>query len=92
MRHLGVRLAHATLGKVMADLAEMEDILAGSGLDWTMVRPPRLTGKPLTATYRTAVGQNLRGGTSVPRAHVAHLMLQVLTQPQTIHQAIGIAG
>ena len=48
-----------------------------SGLDWTVVRPPQLTGKPLTGTYRTAYGQNLRGGLSVPRADVAHLMLHV---------------
>ncbi len=90
MRHLGSRFARTVFGKVYADLARMEDILAGSGLDWTVVRPPRLTGKPLTGTYRTAYGQNLRGGTSVPRADVAHLMLRVLGQPQTIHQAIGI--
>ena len=46
----------------------MEDILALSGLDWTVIRPPQLTGNPLTGTYRTAYGQNLRGGLSVPRA------------------------
>jgi putative NADH-flavin reductase len=92
MRHLGARLASARLGKVMTDLAQMEDILAGSGLDWTVVRPPQLTGKPLTGTYRTAYGQNLRGGTSVPRADVAHLMLRVLGRPETIHQTIGIAS
>ena len=62
-------------GKVYTDLALMEDILRDSGLDWTVVRPPQLTGKPLTGTYRTAFGQNLRGGLSVPRADVAHLML-----------------
>ena len=53
----------------------MEDILADSGLDWTVVRPPQLTGKPLTGTYRIAYGRNIRGGWSVPRADVAHLML-----------------
>lgn len=91
MRHLGARFARARLGKVMADLAQMEDILAGSGLDWTVVRPPGLTGKPLTGRYRTAYGQNLRGGLFVPRADVAHLMLAVLGRPETIGQAIGIA-
>jgi putative NADH-flavin reductase len=92
MRHLLSHVASVTLGKVFADLAEMEDILAGSGLDWTVVRPPRLTGKPLTGSYRTAYGQNLRGGLSVPRADVAHCMLSVLGQPDTIKQAIGIAS
>ena len=67
---------------VFADLAQMEDILAGTGLDWTVIRPPQLTGKPLTGTYRTAYGQNLRGGLSVPRADAAHLMLRVVGQPR----------
>ena len=92
MRHLFSHVASAMFGKVYADLARMEDILAGSGLDWTVVRPPQLTGKPLTGTYRTAYGQNIRGGWSVSRADVAHLMLAVLGRPGTIHQAIGIAS
>ena len=92
MRHLLSHIANARLGKVFADLAEMEDILRESGLDWTVVRPPQLTGKPFTGTYRTAYGQNLRGGLSVPRANVAHFMLHILGQPDTIHQAIGIAS
>ena len=54
MRHLLSHAASARLGKVFTDLAQMEDILAGSGLDWTVIRPPQLTGKPLTGTYRTA--------------------------------------
>ena len=91
MRHLLSHVASATLGPVFADLAQMEDILADSGLDWTVVRPPRLTGKPATGRYRTAYGQNLRGGLSVPRADVAHYMLSALGQPDTIKQAIGIA-
>lgn len=75
-----------------ADLALMEDILRDSGLDWTVVRPPRLTNKSLTAAYRTAYGQNLRRGLVVSRADVAHLMLGVLDQPETIKQTIGIAS
>jgi putative NADH-flavin reductase len=92
MRYLFSRIAAARFGKVYDDLAVMEDILRGSGLDWTIVRPPQLTGKPLTGSYRTAVGQNLRGGFSVPRADVAHFMLKVLDRPETIRQVIGIAS
>jgi hypothetical protein len=61
-------------------------------LDWTVVRPPQLTNKPFTGRYRTAYGRNIRGGWSVPRADVAHLMLRVLEQPETIKQTIGIAS
>lgn len=92
MRHLFSHVASVMYGKVYADLALMEDVLAGSGLDWTVIRPPQLTGKPLTGTYRTARGQNIRGGWSVPRADVAHLMLRTVSQPETIQQVIGIAS
>jgi len=92
MRHLFSHVAGAAFGKVYADLARMEDVLADSGLDWTAVRPPRLTDKPLTGSYRTALGQNLRGGWSVSRPDVAHLMLRVLNQPETFKQTIGIAN
>jgi hypothetical protein len=40
----------------------MEDILRDSALDWTVIRPPKLTSKPLTGTYRTVYGRNIRGG------------------------------
>jgi putative NADH-flavin reductase len=92
MRHLGAPFARAAFGKVYADLAAMEDLLRGSDLDWTVIRPPKLTNKPLTGHYRTATGENVRGGFSVPRADVAHLMLAVLGQPTTIGQVIGIAS
>jgi hypothetical protein len=70
----------------------MEDILRDSDLDWTAVRPPRLTDKPLTGTYRTANGQNLRHGLVISRADVAHYMLGALQQPETIKQTIAIAN
>jgi len=92
VRNLLGPLIKAALRKHFADLAMMEDVLRDSGLDWTVVRPPRLTDGPVTGAYRTAYGQNVRGGLVVSRADVAHLMLRVLTQPEAIGQAIGIAG
>jgi uncharacterized protein YbjT (DUF2867 family) len=91
-RHLVMPLLVAALREVYADLALMEDVLAASGLDWTVVRPPRLTDRPLTGAYRTALGRNLRRGFLVSRADVAHLMLRVLDQPGTVGQAVGIAN
>jgi putative NADH-flavin reductase len=92
MRHLLNPLAKAMFREHYADLALMEDVLRDSGLDWTVIRPPRLTDKPLTGAYRTAIGQNLRGGAFVSRADVADLMLRVLDQPETIGQAVGVAN
>jgi putative NADH-flavin reductase len=91
MQHLLNPLVKTALRKNYADLAQMEDILRDSDLDWTAVRPPRLTDKPLTGTYRTAHGQNLRRGLVISRADVAHYMLRALEQPETIKQTIGVA-
>lgn len=74
-----------------ADLALMEDAVTGSGLDWTIVRPPRLTNKPATGSYRTAYGSNIKRGLTISRADVAHLMLRLVTLPGSIGQTVGIA-
>jgi putative NADH-flavin reductase len=92
MRNLGAPFARTVMRERYADLALMEDILRDSDLDWTIVRPPRLTKRPLTGAYRTAYGRNLRRGLVISRADVAHFMLHVLEQPETIGQVIGIAA
>ncbi len=74
-----------------ADLAEMEDVLRRSDLDWTAVRPPRLTDGPRTGSYRTAVDRNLHAGLSVSRADVADLLLAVAARPDTIAHTVGVA-
>ena len=76
---------------VYVDLAEMEDEIRRSTTEWTIVRPPKLTNKPLSGKYRTIVGGNVPRGYTISRADVAHLMLGVLEQPETIKQVIGIA-
>jgi putative NADH-flavin reductase len=92
MRHLLAKIVKVVLRKHYADLAQMEDVLGASELDWTVIRPPRLTDKPLTGTYRTAYGRNIRGGVAIPRADVAHLMLRVLEQPEAIRQVLGASS
>jgi putative NADH-flavin reductase len=92
MRHLLGPLTKAVLRRHYADLALMEDMLWSSGLEWTIVRPPRLTNRPLTGRYRVAYGQNLRRGLFVSRADVAHFMLRALEDPASVHQAVGIAN
>jgi len=92
VRYLAGPIVKRALRAHYADLAEMEDVLRDSDLDWTVVRPPRLTSKPATGRYRTAYGQNVRGGMSVSRADVAHYMLRALDQPETYRQTVGIAN
>lgn len=91
MRHLLAPGISRILRRGYADLAEMEDELRGSDLDWTSVRPPRLTDKPGTGAYRVAYGRNLRRGLTISRADVAHYMLRAIDDPRSVRQAVGVA-
>lgn len=84
-------MMRAFLGPVYADLEGMEEYIRESGLDWTILRPPRLTGKPRTGRYRTATNQQVRGGSSISRADLADAMLRAAADPSTIGTTIGIA-
>lgn len=75
-----------------ADLARMEDAVRESGLEWTIVRPPRLTDRPLTGRYRTAVNCNVRRGFAISRADVAHAMLASLDQPEQVGEVLAVAA
>jgi putative NADH-flavin reductase len=91
MRSLLSPLIKRILRVTYADLALMEDGLRAGLVDWTIVRPPRLTDGPHTRTYRTAHDRNVRRGLSISRADVADLMLDLVNRPDTIGHTIGIA-
>lgn len=84
-------LVSGLLRPVYDDLRAMEDEIRRSATDWTAVRPPKLSDKPLTGVYRTALNANLRGGFSIGRADVAHAMLAAVGDPATLKQAVGVA-
>jgi uncharacterized protein YbjT (DUF2867 family) len=90
-RHLLSPMIKAILREHYADVAHMEDVVCDGALDWTVVRPPRLTDGPLRARYRVAYGQNLPRGLSVSRADVAHFMLAALDRRDTVRETMGIA-
>jgi putative NADH-flavin reductase len=92
IRYVADPVVKRALRERYADLARMEDILHASDLDWTAVRPPRLTDKPATGRYRTAYGQNLRRGVFISRADVARYMLSALENAETFRQTVGIAN
>src|SRR4029453_7102275 len=91
MRYLLSPLIRRIFGRLYIDLAAMEDLLRDGSLDWTSIRPPRLTNGPLTGTYRTAIDRNVRPGLIISRRDVAHLMLTVLRQAETIRHTVGVA-
>jgi putative NADH-flavin reductase len=92
MRYLVKPLARGTLLRhVAADMRGAEEQIRESGLDWTIVRPPRLTSDPASGTYRTAIDRNLPRGVTVSRADLAAYMLGIVTDPATIRHHVGIA-
>lgn len=90
-RYLATPLIKMVLPRVYADLALMEDTLRVSGLDWTAMRPPRLTNKPFTGVYRTGYGENLKGGLTIGRADLADAMLRAVTDTKSYGTTLGIA-
>ncbi|MET9621088.1 NAD(P)H-binding protein [Streptomyces sp. NPDC006464] len=84
-------LVNAALKDVYADLRAMEDELAASATDWTSVRPPRLTDKPVSGRYRSVVGGTPGRGRTLARADVAHAMLAMIGDPATVRQGVGVA-
>jgi putative NADH-flavin reductase len=93
MRYLIKPVARRTfLRHVCADMRSGEEAIRHSDLDWTILRPPALTGKPATGTYRTAIDQNLPHGFSVSRADMAAYILALLDDPATVHRHIAIAN
>jgi len=92
LRYLLKPVARRTfLRHVCADMRAGEAVVEASGLDWTIVRPPRLTSKPASGTYRTAVDRSLPHGFTVARADLAACMLSLIDDPRTIGKHIGIA-
>jgi putative NADH-flavin reductase len=92
MRYLLKPLAGLFLKHVFADMVAMEAVVRASGLDWTIVRPPRLTDKPFTGRYRTRYEADLPHNFTVSRADVAHLILKVCADDETPGATIYIAG
>jgi len=76
---------------VARDSAEMERIVVASGVDWTIVRPPRLTNGPLTGRYRVEDGRLPRRGIFISRADVAHFLLRELEHGEHLRQIVGLA-
>jgi putative NADH-flavin reductase len=77
---------------VVRDAGEMENILANSGLDWTLVRPPQLTNKPPTGKYRTKIGHLPPFGFNISRADVADFMIKASENHASIQKIIGLAN
>ena len=86
-------LLKATVFRMMIpDMAGMEAELCQSDLEWTMVRPPRLTNEAATHSFRIAEGKLPAGGTLISRADVAGFMIGEAENPKYSRQIVGLAN
>jgi putative NADH-flavin reductase len=84
------RIVSFILRDHMRDSRAMEEIVQGSGLDWTIARPPRLTQEQY-ATYRSREDAAPRKGFSLSRKAVAAFMLDAIEQEKHFQKTVGIA-
>lgn len=73
------------------DLVRMERELSDSGLDWTTVRPPKLTNRDGRGSPRLSWDAPPRGA-AVARADVATAIIDILADPATIGHTLGVSG
>ncbi|MEM6335849.1 MAG: NAD(P)H-binding protein [Bacteroidota bacterium] len=71
-------IGHSKIGKAYADLAGMEQVLAGSSLDWTAVRPVTLFYGPQTGSARVVATYATTA--LIRRSDVAQWMLGAVEQ------------
>jgi putative NADH-flavin reductase len=87
-------LRSTLLRNIADDSAEMERIVEASCLDWTIVRPPRLTNGPRREHYAVADDRLPNGAgrnATISRADVADFMLDEVEQPGHMRRVVGIA-
>ena len=87
---IGKLLRGTLFRNLLPDMSAMEATLEKDGLEWTIVRPPRLTNGPLTKTYSAADGR-LPKGMTVSRACVADFMIKEAERPAHVRQIVGLS-
>ena len=76
---------------LIPDMTAMEEAIEKDGLEWTIVRPPRLTNGPLTKNYSVADG-HLPKGMTISRACVADFMVKEVERPAHVRQIVGLSA
>jgi hypothetical protein len=76
---------------VIDDKNRMEPIVMNSRLNWTIVRCPRIVGRPAKGTYHATIdGRGLK--LSINVGDVARFLVQQLTSGEFSKQAVSISN
>ncbi len=66
--------------------------MTGSGLNWTIVCPPRLNSGPRTRRIRSRVGANVRGSYRLGRADLADFLLRAAADDVLARATVSVAA
>jgi putative NADH-flavin reductase len=85
------RVMRTAFRDTLHDRQLQEQLILGSGLEWTLVRPPRLSNGPARGIWRA--GEDVRIGTMahISRADLARFMVQQLEDSSFIRRAVAVA-
>ncbi len=84
-------LLWAFLKEMYSDLVRMEALVRRSAVDWTILRPPRLTNGPRTGHYQVAVNKHLRKCFLISRADVADYVVGQLDRDDSRCAVVELA-
>ena len=85
-------LVRRLLINTYVDMARAEQfVMDTDDLDWTIVRPPRLTNGKKTGSYRVALRYVPKGGIQISRADLADFMLKQLGGDAYVRQIPTLA-
>jgi putative NADH-flavin reductase len=84
-------LLRTLFGNLFADLPAQEKLIEESGLNWTIVRPARLTNGPKTGVYRCGEHIYIHPFTSISRADVADFLWKEAVLPEHQRKVVTIS-
>jgi putative NADH-flavin reductase len=86
------KIVYKTLLKwPVASQVEQWKVLAGSGLDWTMVMPPMLTNSKGRGKFRVDGEALPRGAMRIAREDVADFMMQQIGSKEWVGKGVYVA-
>lgn len=78
----------ALLGRAYADKDRQEELIKGSGLDWTIVRPVILTDWEGTGRYEVLTDPETWRNGVIPRGDVAHYLVRAAAEGLNVGEAV----
>jgi len=87
---LRAALFHRRLREIAADRAEQETIVMTSGLDWTLVKPPRLVEGPLTKSVHADPSLPIGLLATISRQDLAEFVFRAAAHDRFVGQRVYV--